>query len=456
MNVLIDDSGNAQICDFGLVRIYLEEGHSGMTTTSAHTGTERYLAYELMSAEEDAIPTTASDIYATGCIGLEARHCFCCSKNSLILLLQVLFLQKPYSNYESRLRWHISHEMDAGIPPAACPVALPSCYVPWWELISLCWNRIPGSRPRADELFVHLNGRQDLVDSTRPIVGDLSSPCNSGQMMADKSRLRDFANHMQENEESSHAVHCESVSDCSNIGVVGYPEPGSKQLDTFGDLDDEISLEQNAVERVPDSHPAKPSRLSNLGLAFRKHFERTGDLRNLERAVSSLDRAVELTPDGHPEKSSRLSDLGSALQKRFEHFGDPVYIERAVSSLDRAVELTPDGHPEQPSRLSDLGSALQKLFERFGNPVDIERAISSLDRAVDLTPVGHSEQSSRLSNLGSALQKRFEHFGDPVDIERAVSSLDRAVELTPDGHPEKPSRLSNLGSALQKSYEHGG
>jgi hypothetical protein len=53
------------------VRIFIDEGNSGMTTTTHHTGTERYLAYELVMAGDEAIPTTASDIHAVGCIGLE-------------------------------------------------------------------------------------------------------------------------------------------------------------------------------------------------------------------------------------------------------------------------------------------------------------------------------------------------------------------------------------------------
>jgi hypothetical protein len=43
-----------------------------MTTTSPHTGTDRYLAYELLDTEAVA-PTKASDIHALGCIGLEVH-----------------------------------------------------------------------------------------------------------------------------------------------------------------------------------------------------------------------------------------------------------------------------------------------------------------------------------------------------------------------------------------------
>jgi serine/threonine protein kinase len=71
-NILIDDELNARICDFGIARLLAEEGTSGFTTTSEHTGTERYLSYELILSDELSAPTTASDVYALACIGLEA------------------------------------------------------------------------------------------------------------------------------------------------------------------------------------------------------------------------------------------------------------------------------------------------------------------------------------------------------------------------------------------------
>jgi len=68
-NILIDEQWNARLCDFGISRMLTEAGTSGDTTTSAHTGTARYLSYELL--ENTCIPTTASDVYALACTGLE-------------------------------------------------------------------------------------------------------------------------------------------------------------------------------------------------------------------------------------------------------------------------------------------------------------------------------------------------------------------------------------------------
>jgi hypothetical protein len=71
---LIDDACNAKLCDFALVRLIQEDDSStGMTTTTAHTGTARYLARELVECEQ--IPTPASDIHALGCLGLEVNLC---------------------------------------------------------------------------------------------------------------------------------------------------------------------------------------------------------------------------------------------------------------------------------------------------------------------------------------------------------------------------------------------
>jgi hypothetical protein len=51
-----------------------EAGATGLTTTSPHTGTVPYLSYELVVSEDTCIPTTASDVHALACIGLEVSR----------------------------------------------------------------------------------------------------------------------------------------------------------------------------------------------------------------------------------------------------------------------------------------------------------------------------------------------------------------------------------------------
>lgn len=72
-NVLIDDWGHPRVCDFGLSRFIHSQESSGLTTTTAYTGTARYLAHELVESEESTLPTKESDVHALSCIGYEVR-----------------------------------------------------------------------------------------------------------------------------------------------------------------------------------------------------------------------------------------------------------------------------------------------------------------------------------------------------------------------------------------------
>ncbi|KAF8326090.1 kinase-like domain-containing protein [Cantharellus anzutake] len=69
LNILINDMGRAQLCDFGLSCI-LDELPTGLTT-SVRGGTLRFLAPELLDASKDPHPTTNSDVYAFGCTSIQ-------------------------------------------------------------------------------------------------------------------------------------------------------------------------------------------------------------------------------------------------------------------------------------------------------------------------------------------------------------------------------------------------
>ena len=70
-NVLVDDTGNARLCDFGLASLLGEDAGTGFTTTTEYVGTARYTAPELFNAPTDTVgykPTAASDIFSLGCV----------------------------------------------------------------------------------------------------------------------------------------------------------------------------------------------------------------------------------------------------------------------------------------------------------------------------------------------------------------------------------------------------
>jgi serine/threonine protein kinase len=74
-NVLVDDDGVAKICDFGSLRLIRES--TGMATTAGHTGVVRYMSYELLTDDDsEPKPTTASDVYALACIGMQVSTSF--------------------------------------------------------------------------------------------------------------------------------------------------------------------------------------------------------------------------------------------------------------------------------------------------------------------------------------------------------------------------------------------
>lgn len=136
-NILIDDNLCARICDFGLVRLILERGNTGLTTTTAHTGTDRYKSRELIKNRR-AKPTVTSDIHALGCIGLE-------------FVLSTI----PYAAYNSPQK--IEKASRANEPPAKRPKKLSGEIGFFWDQLQACWDIDPSERPTTISLFHYVS-----------------------------------------------------------------------------------------------------------------------------------------------------------------------------------------------------------------------------------------------------------------------------------------------------------
>ncbi|PVF94367.1 kinase-like protein [Serendipita vermifera] len=157
-NVLIDEFGVPKLCDFGLSKILHEDPNTttGLTTTTAHTGTSRYLAIELVDSNIIITPTLKSDVWALGCVGLK-----------------FLFSIEPYSNRPHNLQGQIFEDIRKGIPPAMFSESLDNNSSFTARLIQGCWVAFPELRPDAVNLLLRIvNSFPELYfDAT----GDVSS-----------------------------------------------------------------------------------------------------------------------------------------------------------------------------------------------------------------------------------------------------------------------------------------
>ncbi|KAG1878875.1 kinase-like domain-containing protein [Suillus subluteus] len=137
-NVLLDDSFNAVLTDFGLSRV-LEA--SGFTTTNIKAaGTFRYMARELMNPTYHSmtapLPTVQSDVWSAGMTGLE-----------------ILSGIVPYADKmgDGELIYCICQR---GIPNRHL---YPRVHSETWSMLKACWED-EGRRPAVSDLIRYLDG----------------------------------------------------------------------------------------------------------------------------------------------------------------------------------------------------------------------------------------------------------------------------------------------------------
>jgi hypothetical protein len=78
-------------------------------------------------------------------------------------------------------------------------------------------------------------------------------------------------------------------------------------------------------------------------------FQHSGNLVDIDKAISAHNQAVHLTPDGHAEKPGFLNNLANSFGCCFEHSRDLVDIDKAISTHNQTVHLTPDSHSDWPA-----------------------------------------------------------------------------------------------------------
>ncbi|KAG1745550.1 kinase-like domain-containing protein, partial [Suillus paluster] len=134
-NILIDDSGNPRLTDFGLATVAGDADLQLSTMTATRNLDSRWRAPEVIGIERDPErPTFKSDVYSFGSVMF------------FIFSGDVPWKEKKHSH-------QISIELSKGAIHAR-PDNIPDDH---WSLIQKCWSRDPGGRPRAVEVIRRTN-----------------------------------------------------------------------------------------------------------------------------------------------------------------------------------------------------------------------------------------------------------------------------------------------------------
>jgi len=214
-----------------------------------------------------------------------------------------------------------------------------------------------------------------------------------------------------------------------------------------------VALWQRIVAVIPADHPNRARGLTNLGLALRARFQRTGDVADLDAAVQNLHQAVDRSLGG-VERARRLANLAEALRLRFERIGARIDLDAAIEAGRAAVAAISADHPDRPSVLNTLGNLLRLRFERTGARADLDAAIETLQKATATFPADRLGRGAVLGDLGNALRLRFERTGAMADLDAAID-VGRAAVAAEESHHHvrRAAALGNLGTALRLRFE---
>jgi len=147
-------------------------------------------------------------------------------------------------------------------------------------------------------------------------------------------------------------------------------------------------------------------RLNSLGISFQRHFELTGNVGDLAKAISIEQRAIQLTPDGHPYMPGRLNNLGNSYRSRFKCTGNLSDIHTAISTFRKSAisfgaATTRIFAAQQWAELSMIHHPPDSLTA-YGIAIDLVSEIAGIDRTIRQRHTDLIEISSLTTSAASA------------------------------------------------------
>ena len=96
---------------------------------------------------------------------------------------------------------------------------------------------------------------------------------------------------------------------------------------------------QQRLSLCPPGHPDRAALVHEAVIALLTHYERRGDVGDLNEGVALAREALTLEPSGHPDRSASLIHLALAVGNRYELSGEVVDLNESIALYRENDEL---------------------------------------------------------------------------------------------------------------------
>ncbi|KAG1793810.1 CHAT domain-containing protein [Suillus variegatus] len=175
---------------------------------------------------------------------------------------------------------------------------------------------------------------------------------------------------------------------------------------------------------------------------------------DLNEAISLHEEALHLCLVGHKSRDVSLDNLGGVLVHRFNEHGNIDDITRAISLYWEALTLRPPGHPRSDTTLNNLALTLKIRYDKSKTHVseDLNEAIDLYRKTLRLKWLDHPERYKTLLNLSSVLCSRFMQTQKNEDVEEAIVLCQQSLEALHSLHPDRHHLYLRLQEAYMSRY----
>lgn len=221
----------------------------------------------------------------------------------------------------------------------------------------------------------------------------------------------------------------------------------------LAELDAAVTLLSEALADIPAGDVGAAMVAASLSEALHVRFTVTGDRPALDGAVDAARRAVADIPDGHPQSTPAFLTLGACLRSRADLNEDSADLAAAIEALNGALARATPGSPTWSLTQGNLSHSLLTRFTWTGEPADLDAAIGLAQQAVAAIPAGNASRASLAALLATELLTRFEQTGNEPDLDAAIAMSGQAADALPPAHPDRAGYLSGKATALQRKYQ---